>query len=68
MLKTYSFNETLDWRVLREPMGDITILEGNIQTLLGRDVEFRVENKKHEAYISDNELTKIKETTLLDEF
>ncbi len=60
-----SFNETLEWRPLKKPTDDLMIYEGNVQTALERDVDFRTEGDVYEAYISENELERIKEAGLM---
>ena len=60
-----TFNENLDWKALNKLEEDSMIYEGKVQTVLERDVDFRTENGVYEAYISDNELEKIKTAGLL---
>ena len=60
-----SFNETLEWRPLKKTTDDLMIYEGNVQTALERDVDFRTEGDVYEAYISENELERIKEAGLM---
>ncbi len=60
-----TFNENLDWKALNKPEEDSMIYEGKVQTVLERDVDFRTENGVYEAYISDNELEKVKTAGLM---
>ncbi|GEM_PF-6766303 len=60
-----TFNENLDWKALNKAEEDSMIYEGKVQTVLERDVDFRTENGVYEAYISDNELEKVKTAGLM---
>ena len=54
------FSENLDWRAINKTEDDAIIYEGKVQTVLERDVDFRTQDGVYEAYISENELEKIK--------
>ncbi len=55
-----TFSENLEWRAINKPEDDSMIYEGKVQTILERDVDFRTQDGIYEAYISENELEKIK--------
>ena len=59
-----TFSENLDWRAINKTEDDVIIYEGKVQTVLERDVDFRTQDGVYEAYISENELEKIKASGL----